>query len=175
MAPRMTGSAPRILPGQWPELAETGGSCVPDSGHSTGAGGAYTRGHFWRPKAVCSMRRLTAGEGAHWPPRARNRVLASATVVSRLGCPSASASSARARTWGSDSGDTRAPFFLNVKILNEERSTAIGFPFMSATAISALRSRWPAKRGRRWRTGSRSMRSKAAFGTRYRVSSASSK
>jgi hypothetical protein len=27
---------------------------------------------------------------------------------------------------------------LNVKILNEERSTAIGFPFMSATAISAL-------------------------------------
>lgn len=86
------------------------------------------------------MRRLTAGEGDHWPPRARNRVLASATAVCRLGCPSASASasSARARTRGSNSGDTRAPFFLNVKILNEERSTAIGFPFMSATAISAL-------------------------------------
>jgi len=42
------------------------------------------------------------------------------------------------RTRGSNSGDTRAPFFLNVKILNEERSTAIGFPFMSATAISTL-------------------------------------
>ncbi len=31
-------------------------------------------------------------------------------------------------------------------MLNEERSTAIGFPFISATAISALRTRWPAKR-----------------------------
>ena len=52
-----------------------------------------------------------------------------------MGFSSASASSARARTWGSNSGDRRAPFILNVKILNEERSTAIGFPFISATAI----------------------------------------
>jgi hypothetical protein len=66
-------------------------------------------------------------------------VLASATAASRMGFSSASASAARARTRGSNSGDTRAPFFLNVKILNEERSTATGFPFMSATTISALR------------------------------------
>jgi hypothetical protein len=44
----------------------------------------------------------------------------------------------------SDSGQASDPFFLKVKMSNEERSTAITFPLRRATAIS----RWPAK-GRR--------------------------
>src|SRR5271167_4540895 len=86
------------------------------SGHSISGPEGDTREHFWRPKAVCSMRRLTAAEGDHCPPRARNRVLASATAVSRMGRSTASASSARARTWRSRSGDTSVPSLLNVSI-----------------------------------------------------------
>ena len=78
-------------------------------------------------------------------------------------------------SWRSDSGDTRDPFFLNVNMLKEARSTAIGFPFISASVILALRTHWPAKRVRQWRVGNCSMRSRVALGRRYRVPSESSR
>jgi hypothetical protein len=56
----------------------------------------------------------------------------------------ARATTRRGRMCLSDSGEGSDPFFLIVKMPNEERSTAISFPLRRATAIS----RWLAK-GRR--------------------------
>jgi hypothetical protein len=89
-------------------------------------------------------------------------------VADRLS--TASASSARALTRRTDNGGPRVPFFLNVKMLNEERTTWMGCPFNNSTATSALGIRWLAKRGRRLRMGSRSMRSKAC--ARYAIQNA---
>jgi hypothetical protein len=68
-------------------------------------------------------------------------MLASATLARGFGESSASANSARARIWGSRSGDTNDPSLSNVNIVKTERSTASGRPFSISTMTSALRTR----------------------------------
>lgn len=133
------------------------------------------RGHFSRPSAICSMRLTSAADGVHWPPRAINRVLVSVVPARRAAAARASASSTRACAWRSCCVGSNVPSRLKVNILNTERMTRTGRPWIISTATSAQRTRWPAKRVSRKPLRTCSMRSRDTFGSRYRAPSRSSK
>jgi hypothetical protein len=84
------------------------------------------RGHFWRPRAICSIRLTRAVDGVHRPPRTTNRVPASVIPARRALAASASASSTRARAWRSCRVGSNFPSLLNVNMVNTERTTRTG-------------------------------------------------
>ena len=136
------------------------------SGHSFAGFKGDIRGHFCRPRPLCSIRRLRPGVGVHWPPRATNRVPAWAIPAWPTGSASASASSARAR-YAAILYRRNHNVHLPLEHHHIEHCNAppgVGRPFAISTTTSGVPPRSPAKRGRRWRAGCCNMRSSAALG-----------
>jgi len=121
------------------------------------------------------MTRAKARDGAHWPPCAMNREVASTTVwlpsSSNTAKTGATADSARANCCFSNLLVSMWPSASKVRMENVFRTTRTGFLASSWTTTLPIRTRCPAKTGRQWLAGSRSIRSNLVFDNRQRVSS----
>lgn len=123
------------------------------------------------------MTRAKARDGTHCPPCATNREVASTTVgllslsSSHTAKTGVTTDSARENCCFSNLPGSMRPSASNVRMENVFRTTRTGFLATSSTTTLAIRARCPAKTGRRWRAGSRSIRSNLALDNRQSVSS----
>jgi hypothetical protein len=121
------------------------------------------------------MTRAKARDGTHWPPCATNREVASTTVwllsSSNTAKTGATADSTRANCCLSNLLGSMWPSASKVRMENVLRTTCTGFLATSSTTTLAIRARCPAKTGRQWLAGSRSIRSNLVLDSRQRVSS----
>jgi hypothetical protein len=119
--------------------------------------------------------RNKARDGAHWPPCAMNRDVASTTVwllsSANTVKTGATTDSTRANCCFSNLLGSMRPSASKVRMENVLRTTRTGFLSTSSTTTLAIRARCPAKTGRQWLAGSRSIRSNLVPDSRQRVSS----
>lgn len=116
-----------------------------------------------------------ARDGTHWPPCAMNREVASTTLwlpsTLNTAKTGATADSTRENCCFSNLPRSMRPSASKVRMENVFRTTRTGFLATSSTTTLAIRARCPAKTGRQWLAGSRSIRSNLAFDSRQSVSS----
>jgi hypothetical protein len=121
------------------------------------------------------MTRAKVRDGTHWPPCAMNREVASTTVwllsSSNTAKTGATTDSARANCCFSNLLGSMRPSASKARMENVFRTTRTGFLATSSTTTLAIRARCPAKTGRQWLAGSRSIRSNLVLDSRQRVSS----
>ena len=121
------------------------------------------------------MTRAKARDGTHWPPCAMNREVASTTVwllsSSNTAKTGATTDSARANCCFSNLLGSMWPSASKERMENVLRTMCTGFLATSSTTTLAIRARCPAKTGRQWLAGSRSIRSNLVLDSRQRVSS----
>jgi hypothetical protein len=121
------------------------------------------------------MTRAKVRDGTHCPPCAMNREVASTTVwllsSSNAAKTGATTDSARANCCFSNLLGSMRPSASKARMENVFRTTRTGFLATSSTTTLAIRVRCPAKTGRQWLAGSRSIRSNLVLDSRQRVSS----
>jgi hypothetical protein len=128
----------------------------------------YSRRQCTCPSAASLMVRIKEVEGRHLAPCAMNRVAASRTLSSCSVPTSAgsTADSARAHCCRVNTSESMWPSSLKDSIANVLRTTRTGAPPISSTIRLAMRTRCPARTGKAWLSGFRSIRVNVASARR---------
>jgi hypothetical protein len=121
------------------------------------------------------MTRAKVRDGTHWPPCAMNREVASTTVwllsSTNTATAGATTDSASANCCFSNLLGSIRPSASKVRMENVCRTTRTGFLAIDSITTLANHARCPAKTGRQWLAGSRSIRSNLVRDSRQRLSS----